>query len=236
MGGIGSTLREERVRRGIGIDAVEADTKIRAKYLLALEEERYDELPGTAYVRAFLRDYAERLGLDPQVLIDWLNSGPPFSDDIVLAPQRPGRDRTLPVRWLRIAVIAGAAAVVAIAAFIGWRLIAPSHHAIAAPPASHGTTPAGSLRPPAPPIVTRLRAGPGATWLVVRQGPGAGGRVLYRGVLAAGARLTFRRHPLWMRVGAPSNLRVSVRGRTLRLPRTTAGDVLVTRRTVRRAA
>ena len=74
MASIGTTLREERIRLGLGIDQVEADTKIRAKYLMALEDERFEALPGTAYARAFLRDYAEQLGLDPQELVNRLNT------------------------------------------------------------------------------------------------------------------------------------------------------------------
>jgi cytoskeleton protein RodZ len=67
---IGSTLAETRKRRGIEIETVEEQTKIRAKYLRALEEEQWDVLPGPAYVRGFIRAYAELLGLDSEVLVD----------------------------------------------------------------------------------------------------------------------------------------------------------------------
>lgn len=67
---IGSTLRETRIRRKISIETVEEATKIRAKYLRALENEEWDLLPGRAYVPSFLRTYAQVLGLDSQVLID----------------------------------------------------------------------------------------------------------------------------------------------------------------------
>ena len=46
MASIGTTLREERIRLGLGIDQVEADTKIRAKYLMALEDERFEGASG----------------------------------------------------------------------------------------------------------------------------------------------------------------------------------------------
>ena len=91
MASIGTTLREERIRLGLGIDQVEADTKIRAKYLMALEDERFEALPGTAYARAFLRDYAEQLGLDPQELVNRLNAVVGADDDVVLAPRRGSR-------------------------------------------------------------------------------------------------------------------------------------------------
>lgn len=67
---IGATLREARQRRRVDIVAVEADTKIRARYLRALEEEEFDLLPGPTHVKSFLRTYAEYLGLDAKLLVE----------------------------------------------------------------------------------------------------------------------------------------------------------------------
>src|SRR3954471_2798611 len=67
---IGSTLRETRMRRRIDMTEVEAATKIRAKYLRALENEEWDLLPGPTFVKTFLRTYAEFLDLDPRVLVE----------------------------------------------------------------------------------------------------------------------------------------------------------------------
>jgi len=61
---IGSSLREERLRRGLELDEVASATLIRGRYLEALELERYDLLPEGFYRRGFLRRYAEFLGLD----------------------------------------------------------------------------------------------------------------------------------------------------------------------------
>jgi cytoskeleton protein RodZ len=88
MGEVGAILRDERERLGIGIDQIEAETHIRAKYLLALEEDRFDVLPGPAYVRAFLRGYAERLGLDPQALMAELNTRPGMVEEAVMIAPR----------------------------------------------------------------------------------------------------------------------------------------------------
>jgi cytoskeletal protein RodZ len=88
MGDVGAKLRSERERLGIGIDQIEAETHIRAKFLLALEEERFDVLPGPAYVRAFVRDYAEQLGLDHQELMADLNTHPGLIEDVVLLAPR----------------------------------------------------------------------------------------------------------------------------------------------------
>jgi cytoskeleton protein RodZ len=67
---IGERLREARTRRGASIEDAENGTKIRARYLRALEDEQYDVLPGRTYVRTFLRSYGEWLGLDARLLVE----------------------------------------------------------------------------------------------------------------------------------------------------------------------
>src|SRR4249919_1467809 len=67
---IGPTLREARMRARIDISEVEAETKIRAKYLRALENEEWDLIPGPTFVKSFLRTYAEALGLDARALLE----------------------------------------------------------------------------------------------------------------------------------------------------------------------
>ena len=67
---IGDTLREARMRQQLDIVDVEQRTKIRAKYLRALENEEWALLPGPTFVRTFLRTYAEAVGLDPHVLVE----------------------------------------------------------------------------------------------------------------------------------------------------------------------
>jgi cytoskeletal protein RodZ len=70
MDEIGSTLREARMRERIDISEVEASTKIRAKYLRAIENEEWDLLPGPIYAKSFLRTYGDYLGLDSRMLLD----------------------------------------------------------------------------------------------------------------------------------------------------------------------
>jgi len=67
---IGETLREARMRRRIDMAEVETATKIRAKYLRALESEEWDLLPGPTFVKTFLRTYAEYLELDARLLVE----------------------------------------------------------------------------------------------------------------------------------------------------------------------
>ena len=70
MAEIGEMLREARMRRRIDMTEVESATKIRGKYLRALENEEWDLLPGPTFVKTFLRTYAEYLGLDPRLLVE----------------------------------------------------------------------------------------------------------------------------------------------------------------------
>src|SRR5215210_8825362 len=67
---IGQTLRETRLRNRVDITEVEAGTKIRAKYLRALENEEWELLPGPTFVKTFLRSYADYLGLDSRLLVE----------------------------------------------------------------------------------------------------------------------------------------------------------------------
>jgi len=81
---IGSDLPEERERRGLELADIETRKKIRVRYLAALEQSRYEILPGATYARAFLRDYAEALGLDPSPGLAEL----PALDDPAETPRR----------------------------------------------------------------------------------------------------------------------------------------------------
>jgi cytoskeletal protein RodZ len=67
---IGATLREARMRERIDVSEIEAQTKIRAKYLRALENEEWGLLPGSTFVKSFLRTYAQALGLDGKALVE----------------------------------------------------------------------------------------------------------------------------------------------------------------------
>lgn len=67
---IGATLREARMRARIDVSEIEAQTKIRSRYLRALENEEWDLLPGPTFIKSFLRTYATALGLDGKALVE----------------------------------------------------------------------------------------------------------------------------------------------------------------------
>jgi cytoskeleton protein RodZ len=115
MPDIGSTLREARMHARIDISEIESETKIRAKYLRALENEEWDLLPGPTYVKSFLRTYADALGLDGKLLIEEYKLRHERLSDVELQPIAPPgqRERRRPPRasfgrgWLVAVVIVG---------------------------------------------------------------------------------------------------------------------------------
>jgi hypothetical protein len=100
---IGETLREARMRAKIDMSEVEAHTKIRAKYLRALENEDWALMPGPTFVRSFLRTYAEYLGLDAKLLVEEYKLRHEALSELDMAPITPnlGRDRP-PLRPPRV--------------------------------------------------------------------------------------------------------------------------------------
>jgi cytoskeleton protein RodZ len=110
MPDIGASLREERMRSRTDITEIEAQTKIRAKYLRALENEEWDLLPGPTYVKTFLRTYADALGLDGRMLVEEYKLRHERLSDVDLqpiSPRRAGdRDRKQRSRFPRLGLVA----------------------------------------------------------------------------------------------------------------------------------
>ena len=86
---IGDTLRESRLRRGMTIKDVEDATKIRSKYLQALESDDFEVIPGPTFVKAFLRTYGEFLELDTVILLDEYRSRFEPAQELHAFPIRP---------------------------------------------------------------------------------------------------------------------------------------------------
>jgi cytoskeletal protein RodZ len=106
MGEIGEILRERRMAMKIDVHDVEEATKIRAKYLRALENEEYNLLPGQAYVKSFLRTYADYLDLDSRALVDQYRAQGPQQDDdpMVYVPSKEVRRRPS-ARWVVVLAV-----------------------------------------------------------------------------------------------------------------------------------
>jgi len=100
------------MRSRIDITEIEAQTKIRAKYLRALENEEWDLLPGPTYVKTFLRTYADALGLDGRMLVEEYKLRHERLSDVELQPISPrgarerARERSPRSRFPRFGLVA----------------------------------------------------------------------------------------------------------------------------------
>ncbi len=197
---IGSSLRDARTRQGLDLLDLESETKIRAKYLRALEEERFEQLPGEAYTKGFLRTYAERLGLDGQLYVDEYNSR--FSE--TAEPLFAARPRQRAHRRLEShAVLIALAGIVIVTVLViaAWQLggSTPEEGGPSTPPSevpltsSGETTTVGEAAPSQPSVSgTSLGIDTDATVsnVEVRRGS-ARGELLYAGSLTSGQARTF---------------------------------------------
>ena len=230
---IGSSLREARVRQNLDFPELEERTKIRPKYLRALEDERFDLLPAPTYVRGFLRSYAEALGLDPQPFVDEYSSRFTSGEEDL-----PLRARTVPVRRRgrderesRIAVLTLLAIAVSTALVIAaWRFGGPEGETVPGL-ATSGTS--RSAQKPRSSGTARLvlRARSGSSWMEVRSGSPAG-KLLYSGTLERGQRKEFTGRSLLLALADPENVAVRLNGRRVELPAGTT-FVVTSRRIVR---
>src|SRR3712207_40700 len=118
---IGTSLREARLRQGLDLGRIESDTKIRAKYLQALEDERFDLLPAETYAKGFLRAYAEALGLDGQLYVDEFNSRFATADEPQIAPRRSGPRRSRATESNFVGVALAGIVAVTILIVVAWQ-------------------------------------------------------------------------------------------------------------------
>jgi len=234
---IGPSLQEARTRRGLSQADVQKAIRIRERYLTALEEEKWELLPGEAYTKGFLRTYAEFLGLNGNLYIDEYNSRYAHHEEEPFVPEPVARVSTQSVGLLRplAAIVAIVAVVAAVAA---WQLRSSPNTpnrptagtagpAVSKPAAKQTKTtksttkPTKTAKPAAKPTVPLfrqavLRATRGRVWLQVRSGS-ATGKVLFEGILEQGKTLpvSLTSSPVWFRVGAPWNLDVVAGGHAL---------------------
>jgi hypothetical protein len=216
---IGSSLRDARVRQGLDFPELEQLTRIRPKYLRALEDERFDVLPAPTYVRGFLRSYAAALGLDGQPFVDEYNSRfATGEDDVVVVrarrvppPRRDRRDRESHIAVLALVAIAVVTALVIAA----WRFGGPDGEKVP----GLATQPQATARPTkaAGKANLAVRATVGDSWMEVRAGS-ASGRLVYSGTLEQGQRKSFEGRRLHLALAKPANVSVRLGGRQTELP------------------
>ncbi len=224
---IGNSLREARVRRGIDFPQAEVATKIRGKYLHALEEEQFTVLPAQTYIKGFLRTYAEYLGLDGQLYVDEYNSRfvtgadehEPRARRSAARPQQ--RNRRIETNVVLVAL--AAIAVLTVVVISAWK-------------ASGGKSP--SATPPAKTTATKPRVVPpllevtavtGSTHLIVHKGS-ATGKILFDGTISKGdAPRAIHGSRLWVQIDTPENLQIRVGGRLVHVPGSAPQVIIVSK-------
>jgi len=226
---IGNTLREARVRRSLTLQQVEEDTKIRVKYVQAMENEDFDVMPGTTYVKGFLRGYSTYLGLDPEVIVDEYRSRSsgvriaeqqePFGGSSALGSPRSHRGRNTIVFVAVICLL-----VLTVIVVLGWNTggddgqpsTKPGALGIGSPSPKPSVTPtpaASASIKPGFENVLRIVGEKGDCWVQVRRDD-ATGIVLFSGTIKQGSGRSFKGTVLWVRMGNPSSVKVIIEGRT----------------------
>jgi len=209
---IGSTLKKARAQRKLSLAEVEEATKIRLKYLQAMEDNNFSLLPPGMYGSAFLRTYARYLALDADELVAAYKEAAgmaqaPTDDDAPYTEVRPARARR--------GVWGVLAALVALGAAVG----VFGHRSPPAPTAPSAPAPAASTRPAptAPPAQVAaasglnlvLRATNDYSWLRVT----VDGTVAYEGFLYAGQEKDFQgTRDIDLRLGNAGSVRVLLNG------------------------
>jgi cytoskeleton protein RodZ len=217
---IGTSLRDARIRQGFDLTDAEAATKIRAKYLQALEEEEFDVLPAQTYVKGFLHSYAEYLGLDGQLYVDEFNSryaGP--EEELGPRPRRRHAPSRAHSRVESRMVLAAVVAIAALSALVvaawtagdGEQTTIPNLATGPAAPAAEGAGNDGAGQVPARPTALSIVAADGPSVLTINK-LSAGGELVYTGTLEQGKALSFTWRQFWIQATEPGNLRVRVNG------------------------
>ncbi|HEX4323381.1 MAG TPA: helix-turn-helix domain-containing protein [Gaiellaceae bacterium] len=211
---IGNSLREARERQGVGYPEIELATKIRAKYIRALEEEDFTSIPGDAYIRGFLRTYADYLGLDGDVYVDEYASRfiTSWRDELPPRTERPRiRTRGRPVD--RRVVLIAFAGVVVVAALVFAAFSIPGSSTRVPGLGSnnkqhHRSTPARQL------VLEGVKRG---TYVEVRRGS-ASGKLVLQGTVAPGQTDRIPGDRFYFLVRTPAGLHITLDGRAVALP------------------
>jgi hypothetical protein len=221
---IGRTLQEARMRAKIDISEVESGTKIRAKYLRAIENEEWGLLPGPTFVKSFLRTYAEYLGLDAKLLVEEykLHHEEPSEAELAQQVAPPPRARPrVPLAAPRVsrgwAIGAGVVGVIALLILIG--SLGNDDSGTPEAPTTSSTARTTTARTPAPaprPTVARLELIPdGVVYVCLRDAKDK--QLLNQSLQPGGdAQLKFRSKRFRLTVGN-FRIRMKINGREFKV-------------------
>jgi cytoskeletal protein RodZ len=213
---IGSSLREARTRQGLAFEEMELRTKVRARYLRFLEEERFDALPGHTYTKGFLRVYADALGLDGRLFVDEYNSRHVGGDDEHHQPRTPRARPRDPRRDRRARSGESRTIVVALAGILLTTLLVIAAWKFGgsdAPPVEGVDKRSAATTPTQAPqrLTLVVKAIRGASYMEVRSGD-ASRAPLYTGTLEQGQAQRFNRKTIELYVAKPKNVILRVDG------------------------
>jgi hypothetical protein len=205
---IGNSLREARVRQGLDYSQVELATKIRAKYLRALEEEQFEVLPTGTYIKGFMRSYADFLGLDGELYVDEYNSRyvAESFDDMPQRRPRIRQERSVDRRVVLFA-LAGIAVLTALV-IVAWKFGGSD---------SSTSTPPVVTKPKPAPKGLRFVGLHKGTYLEIRRGSKVG-QVVFQGTLRPGDKQFIVGSRFWLAVRRPSGVRFTLAGKPVALP------------------
>jgi cytoskeletal protein RodZ len=220
---IGNSLREARLRQSLDFPEIEQGTKIRAKYLRALEDEQFDVLPAQTYVKGFLRSYAEYLGLDGQLYVDEYNSR-----FVVGEEERPARPRRSapPSRGVQVQsrvvllTLLGIASVTALV-IVAWTRGEPmeeSPFGVGQPATTQTKTTKKASAATRDGVRLVITADTGSSWIYVQRNP-PNGPVIFKNWIDLGETKAFGGRSLRLEANTPQVLVLKLNGRVVEIPR-----------------
>jgi cytoskeletal protein RodZ len=220
---IGNSLREARLRQSLDFPEIEQGTKIRGKYLRALEDEQFDVLPAQTYVKGFLRSYAEYLGLDGQLYVDEYNSRFVVGEED--QPARPRRSAP-PSRGVQVQsrvvllTLLGIASVTALV-IVAWTRGEPreeSPFGLGQAPTTQTSATNKPRSSQAQGVRLVVTADTGSSWILVQRNP-PDGRVIFKNWIDLGETKVFGGRSLRLEANTPQVLVLRLNGRPVEIPR-----------------
>jgi cytoskeletal protein RodZ len=235
---IGETLRTARVSRGIILEEVERETHVKYKYLVAIESNEFGEIPALAYVRAYVRKYAEFIGLDPEPLLEAIQSTVPATYKLEMDAERvptPAVNAFLKRRnpwqrilWIGIGVLVG---LILILLIINW--LVPSVPSTETPsisstksnnssPSESSQSPTSSGEPTES-VTASSPAGPEIEFRVTALESGSltivvNGKVQFEGAMDAGQKGTWRGSSFQLAFDDPLKYLLEINGAEISAP------------------
>ena len=248
----GEHLKREREMRGVSLDEISAATRISTRFLEAIENDRWNELPGGAFNRGFIRSIARFLGLDEDNLVAEYALGTPQDSNVREVARLAKTDRNWrPVLMLAVIVIVLLVAGLLVHHFYGSRIKPRLHGWLSRAPSIVSGSPTSSRLPAAPPAQvgsltgsTSASSGPlnsaadaTLTLRIQIQKPGylkivADGETVFRGRLRASDSRDFQaRKTLDIVASRPSGVRLDLNGQNIPFPGTPGklGHIMLTK-------